>query len=116
MTRFAHVSLPGNRASFSRFWGDFRTNSYRENLERKGKHPLEKLRKSNGDTSPKLQISVSCRGQTCLELRPKKQGLCGVSGLDLYILNKRAIRSLFLFKELMGLQGNDTTKLWHLCH
>ena len=49
-------SPPGNRASFSTFWGDFLTKLHREAGE-KGKNPLEKIQKIQLRRRPKLQSS-----------------------------------------------------------
>ena len=40
-----------------------------ENLEKKEKIHWRKFKKSSGEISLKLQISVPCRGQTCPEVR-----------------------------------------------
>ena len=43
------------------------------NLEKRGKTSTgENSEKSSGDSAPKLQISVPCRGRTCPELRRQK--------------------------------------------
>ena len=39
--------------------------NYTENLEKRETIHWRKVKKSSGETSPKLQISVPCRGRTC---------------------------------------------------
>ena len=39
----------------------------KENLEKRKKIHWRKFKESSGETSPKLQISVPCRGRTCPE-------------------------------------------------
>ena len=63
----ALFSPPGNRAIFSRSWGEFLTNLHTENQEKQKKNPLEKIQKKNGDGAPKLLIYVPGHGRTCPE-------------------------------------------------
>ena len=44
---------------------DVLSQNYTQNLEKREKHPLEKIQKIRGDGAPKLQISVPCRGRAC---------------------------------------------------
>ena len=59
--KIALFSPPGNRAIFSTFWGHFLTKLHRKPGEKEKIH-WRKSTKSSGEASPKLQISVPCRG------------------------------------------------------
>ena len=59
---------------FSAHFGAISLLTYTENLEKKEKNiHWRKFRKSSGEVSPKLQISVPCRGQTCPDLYQKQE-------------------------------------------
>ena len=65
VTGFYALSLPGTRANFSTFWGEFPTKLHRKHGEKGEKSAGDNSNKSSGDGALKLQISVSCRGQMC---------------------------------------------------
>ena len=52
-------------SKFSTFWGDFLTKLHSKHGEKGIKSTGENSKKSSADGTPKLQISVPCRGRTC---------------------------------------------------
>ena len=60
-------------AIFSTFWVVFLL-AHTENPGEIGNTPLEKIQKSSGEGTPKLQISVPSRGRTCPDTQTKENG------------------------------------------
>ena len=62
VTGFYAFSPPGNRAIFSTFWGYLLTE---KKTRKREKSTGENSKKASGEGTPKLQISVPCRGRIC---------------------------------------------------
>ena len=62
------ISLPGNRAAFFTFWGEFLTKLHRKPGEKGKKIHWRRHHKIQRRRRPEMQISVPCRGRTRPEL------------------------------------------------
>ena len=73
---------PRCRATFSTCWGDW----IAQKTWRKRKIALEKVQKTSGDISSKLQISFACRSRTCPD--PRWWFLCYIGVFLLHFMGR----------------------------